>query len=244
MEVERIAALRNSDVFEVAKQVQSCLRQRDDFVDFKSGRTLLTFEQAYQINSNLMDWGDRDYVDCLKIIHADNARFNRMFGRLKMFMDSGTCLFLTLTFTDDALKIQEDTRRTYVRRFLKSHSDLFIANIDFGSKTGREHYHAVIRCDDVKIVEDWKYGWSNAQVIVDDPASIQRVARYIVKIAAHFVKDTTKKCRLIYSVYRSKWDYVPSDHSIPKKPVEKQLCFWDHLPSSCDSNFDREDYLE
>ena len=240
MEVERINELRDNGTLQTVKMIQQCLRDQDDFVDFKTG----TVEMELWHAENLF-WfmkNQPDFKDCMRIIHSDNARYNRLFKRVNKFMDMGTCLFLTLTFTDEVLaSTNEETRRKYVRRFLKEYSSCFIANIDYGSKTGREHYHAIILFDNVRLVDNWVHGFSNAQIIRDDLKSSQRVSHYILKIANHFVKATTRRCRCIYSVYRDKWVYNPKVPVLPV-PEDKQLCFWDHMPGNF-SNFDRDDYM-
>lgn len=242
MLVERKAEILNSPIFELVKQIKYCQSSHQDFIDYESGKTILTFEQSCGFLEFLKY--DSEFNDSMKIIHADNRRYNRLLQRVIFFMNMGTCLFLTLTFTDDVLaSTSEDSRRQYVRKFLKKYSNCFIANIDYGSKTDREHYHAFILYPDVKIVEDWKYGFSNAQIIRDSKSDLERITRYILKIANHFVKSTVKRNYAIYSRWSDDWRFE-APQVVPEVPEDKQLQFWDHLPHLYDSNFDRDEYFE
>lgn len=57
--------------------------------------------------------------------------------------------FVTLTFDEDTLKdTSKDTRHTYISRFLKDNAFYYIANIDYGTKNDREHYHAIVLLDE------------------------------------------------------------------------------------------------
>lgn len=260
---ERYLELSDSGYLAEFKKLFHCVNSHSDYVDFASGEVEMDFETANNIWSFLQY--SKDFDDCLKIIHADNVRYNRLLNRIKRFLDLGDCVFFTLTFTDDVLNnTNEDTRRKYVRRFLKQHSSLYIANIDFGPKTNREHYHGVIVIDYDKInsfVASWAHGFANARLIIDNKQSSERVSRYMLKIANHFVKKSVKRNYVIYSresvkfapdlsnffslgvadsfgnltdvhVFRIERFYLP----------DVQLSFWNHLPHLNDSNFDLDDY--
>lgn len=104
------------------------------------------------------------------------------------------CLFLTLTFTNDNINKLKNKRRI-VREYLKSISKDFIANVDYGEKNGRLHYHAIIRgrIDP----ETWKYGIINFKVINNKCSAA--LSKYILKLARHSLKTTTKAEKIIYS---------------------------------------------
>jgi hypothetical protein len=117
-------------------------------------------------------------------------------------LSNGECLFLTLTFNDDALnRSTADSRRQCVRRFLNGFNAPYVANIDFGGKNDREHYHAVI-CLKKADFDGYKwaktYGFYKAQVI-KGANSDKRLAKYISKLTAHAIKETCKGNRIIYS---------------------------------------------
>lgn len=175
--------------------------------DIKYAKSLLFFncynaEFTNMIYDSLDDLRNQNPIyfdEAVRIIDADRARHKRLKERISKFLSMGQCFFLTLTFTNEVLEnTLPETRRTYVRRFLKSYSDHFVANIDFGDQNGREHYHAVM-VSDFFIQDDWDYGFSLGQVIrynTDDPIAI---AKYIAKLTNHAVKESCKRNSIIYS---------------------------------------------
>lgn len=133
-----------------------------------------------------------------KVRQANQKRVKRLKQRITYMLENGSCQFLTLTFTDDVLaKTSEDTRRQYVRRFLSSFSNEFVANIDFGKENGREHYHALIMTDKRIKYTDWKCGNCDGQRVYNNNTTA--MAKYISKLTNHAIKETTKQCRIIYS---------------------------------------------
>ena len=71
------------------------------------------------------------YNEALKINKADLNRNVRLKNRISKYLSMGNCLFLTLTFDDSVLNnTSEDTRRQYVRKWLKKYSSYYIANIE------------------------------------------------------------------------------------------------------------------
>jgi hypothetical protein len=118
------------------------------------------------------------------------------------------CIFLTLTFRDDVLaNTSEETRKKYIQRFLKEQCSLYIANIDYGTKKGREHYHAVVIPKYNQIDGSFyrtNYGSIDFERVrnkggVDTEATSKRLAKYVSKLVNHAIKETTRKCQVIYS---------------------------------------------
>jgi len=145
------------------------------------------------------DEGEKVWRECEKINHAYRQRVKRLRRNITAMLLQGTCFFVTLTFSDETLaKTTAETRRRYVTRFLKTQSDTYCANIDFGSKNNREHYHGIILADKVDFAEWDKYGFSNGKAIRNADDSI-KLAKYISKLTNHAIKDTTKGARAIYS---------------------------------------------
>lgn len=123
---------------------------------------------------------------------------NRNFQIVK----DGKAIFLTLTFTDSVLAATSElTRRSYVSRFLKEQCSNYLANIDFGSKSEREHYHAIVKPLGKKIdLGKWaKYGLINAQRIKNTDADLVRTAKYVAKLTFHALKTVGQRYRLIFS---------------------------------------------
>lgn len=113
----------------------------------------------------------------------------------------GKCLFLTLTFTDSTLSsTTPETRRKYVRRFLKSQCPVYVANIDFGGKNGREHYHALVRSEKIDYRLWHKLGAIKGEHVRTSETDLTRTAKYIAKLSKHAIKETAGKgVRIIYS---------------------------------------------
>ena len=96
--------------------------------------------------------GEYEYIaTCLN--NAYYKRKTRLNKKIENILAVGNLLgltpvFMTLTFNDKSLNnTNEDTRRQKVRRFLKSASGMYVANVDYGEKNEREHYHAVCLID-------------------------------------------------------------------------------------------------
>ena len=128
---------------------------------------------------------------------SDRNRNARLKNRIRKMLALGDCVFLTLTFSDDVLQSTTAAqRRLYVIRYLKSQSKVYIANIDFGSTGGREHYHSCLlgRVNP----KSWKYGNLDVRRIISS-SNPCILAHYIGKLCSHAVKETTKRNHLIYS---------------------------------------------
>ena len=139
------------------------------------------------------------WQECRKINRATTERSFRLKAKIGGLLESGTCYFLTLTFSDDTLsETSRQTRRKYVTLFLKSISEKYVANIDFGEQNGREHYHAVVLADKVSL-SDWEqYGFGNAKKVRKKTDNVA-LGKYIGKLTNHAIKATTKGNRAIYS---------------------------------------------
>lgn len=133
--------------------------------------------------------------------------------RIYSCIKDGTGQFLTLTFSDEVLNsTSEQTRRTYVSRFLKEHSSEYVSNIDFGANNGREHYHAVVKDFDES---PWLYGFKKYSKVGfssdkslddfrDDKGHVKedntnRMAKYMAKLTNHALKTLGTGKRFIYS---------------------------------------------
>ena len=141
----------------------------------------------------------REWNECGKISHSNSERTCRIRKRIATFLEDGNCVFLTLTFNPDTLdNTSADTRRQYVRRYLNSLNAPYVANIDFGKKNGREHYHAVVRVNRVDFKGWHKYGAINGEDI-HHAYDIGKLSNYITKLTRHAIKETTKRSVVLYS---------------------------------------------
>lgn len=110
--------------------------------------------------------------------------------RIEYIVDNGQAVFGTLTFTDEVLKQTSfETRRQYVRKFLKANCSIYVANIDFGKNKEREHYHFVGSPFNRKIDKgSWRFGFDHYKSV--KYGSPKTLARYVHKLSNHAVKDT------------------------------------------------------
>lgn len=156
-----------------------------------------------------------EYKEYGRILHAKFARVARLKKRISDMVLNYDCLFLTLTFTNDKLSsTSAPFRRLAVKRFLAQFGVPYVANIDFGAKNGREHYHAILCIAEIDY-HLWKYGAINGMkirnnIIFDDNGvvtseSVERLSRYIAKLTNHAIKETTKRCAIMYSRKKNKF---------------------------------------
>ena len=131
--------------------------------------------------------------------HASYKRVARLKERIREAVESGSAYFITITFNPTTLEnTNEQTRRKYVSRWLKSLTPFYVANIDYGSKNEREHYHAVITSD-TRPPKSWNYGFIDIKKVATSETDTKRVSKYISKLTNHAIKHTTKSKRIIYS---------------------------------------------
>lgn len=144
---------------------------------------------------------EKEYFEALKINDASYKRTQRLRKRIEDMLLSGSCIFLTLTFDDVSLNTTTaKERRVAVSRYLKQYKCKYIANIDFGGVGNREHYHAIINTNKVDY-SLWRYGSINGERIRNRNINCDRfkLAKYICKLSNHAIKETTRRCSLIYS---------------------------------------------
>lgn len=152
----------------------------------------------YWIDSLAHRFGFCAILEADRINHATFERVRRLRLRVTSII-SYPSLFLTLTFTNKVLRsTSKQTRRRYVSRFLRSISINYVANIDYGKKKGREHYHALVQVDSIDHTL-WSYGAINFERVYNESTlDSERLSSYIAKLTNHAIKKTTKREHLIY----------------------------------------------
>lgn len=110
--------------------------------------------------------------------------------------------FATFNFSNDTLnETKAETRKQKVRR-TASATDDFILNIDYGSQTEREHYHAIIavlknRKEEhkpdgkhikLKCLDSYNYGFYDLQKVRRGDKDKEKLSKYIAKLTAHSLK--------------------------------------------------------
>lgn len=159
----------------------------------------LSKKVAEEIYNDILEKFDFKVIrEVQKINQQFYQRTKRLKDKIENLITKNDCLFLTLTFNDEFLSTTKSSyRKQCIRRFLKQFNADYIANIDFGKKNGREHYHAIISVDfiDNKL---YKYGAINFKHILKTSDTI-KLAKYISKLTNHAVKESTKRNVIIYS---------------------------------------------
>lgn len=131
------------------------------------------------------------------INHARYKRKKRIKTKIEKLVLDGNSTFITLTFNQNVLAATSElTRRRYVSRWCKENSDFYVSNIDYGDKTHREHYHAVLR---VGNYSNWKYGFMSKKVIRSESKDLEKISKYVSKLTNHAMKKSGKLKRIIYS---------------------------------------------
>lgn len=214
---------------------------------FEQVKKLVKYERT-ELNSNR-------YFDLLLALQSQcvdvpyyKKEVNKYLRRLKtlrkrlnhMFITYPDCYFVTFTFTDDVLSSTSDaTRRLYISRVLRGNE--YVANIDFGKTTGREHYHAVVNA--FISDEQYPYGFKNVERIrldfdeVGNCLSTRRLSKYVAKLANHALKGTTRLQRLMYS--RNLLNIQVEEPDAIVVPLKRSKSWGVALRLSDDFNFDR-----
>jgi hypothetical protein len=158
------------------------------------------YNEMIELNKKFADFFGDDWNIAMKLNHNEYKRVKRLKEKMLDSVLSDNALFLTLTFNSDTIaRTTIPTRRRYVSRYLKSQSAFYIANIDFGARNGREHYHAVVVGQSIDYKAWHSLGAIKGLKIAPTRNDTTRVSKYVAKLTNHAIKETTKQFRLIYS---------------------------------------------
>jgi len=139
-------------------------------------------------------------LDCAKrLVESRYKRRKRIEKHCKTLVNSGCALFVTLTFTDKTLNdTTREQRRRIIQRYLKDNCSHYVANVDYGGRYGREHYHAIVS-NDINLNDYHKYGAIKVQHIRKSEESLEKLSKYISKLTNHALKQDSLDTRLIFS---------------------------------------------
>lgn len=223
---KKAKVLSDTDFMQTVRDIRRAETAYSYFLDYGCIiKSKMDFDTSQELRCFFNDTRPEDLQEAEKIIKAEYNRVSRLTSRINLFLNcKAPSTFVTLTFSDKTLQNSTpETRRRYVTRYLKSQSNFYIANLDFGKKNGREHYHALIlgRVD----LEPWrKLGHILAENVgnryelarkkppkrylkYDEKTQKNLMARdtekklskYIAKLTNHAIKETTKRTAMIYS---------------------------------------------
>lgn len=156
------------------------------------------FEEAMFCSEN--NCTKQDIDEARLINNASYHRVKRLNERIERYLSMGECIWLTLTFNDKTLsETNAKTRRRYVSHFLKSQSNYYVANIDYGKDNEREHYHAVVVGSFVDMEKWSKYGFAYTERIKNHLKTSVKLSKYVSKLTNHAIKESTKRQVYVYS---------------------------------------------
>ena len=115
--------------------------------DYLLRRRLLVANYLFDdmTDCDLYQMNIEEMIACEQMRKQKYACFTRLVDHVRfMLQEYENVYFLTLTFNDYAMGLAPDTRRQKIHRLLSKNCLDYVANIDFGKKKEREHYHAVI----------------------------------------------------------------------------------------------------
>lgn len=112
--------------------------------------------------------------------------------------------FCTFTFDNYYINKCDRTKRDLIKNTLSLISDVhYILNVDYGSKTEREHYHCILGTNfdlDVNQIFQEKYScFCSALKVRSTEDDYNRLSKYINKLSNHCIKESTKNKRIIYN---------------------------------------------
>ena len=159
-----------------------------------------TVKDAIEYHNSKLQENPDNFKECERLDNARVQRVKRLRSRIRYMVENYECNFVTLTFSDETLNsTNADTRHRYVMRWLKDNFPCAVANVDYGAKNGREHYHAIVPVPKVNH-ETWQYGMLYGKTIPKgDKNNADKLSHYVAKLVNHAIKETTKGCRTIYS---------------------------------------------
>ena len=169
---------------------------------------MLKFEREMSRNANTGNikaidsyrWMSVNFPKSWKLCaNFNHAKFNKRSRALKRIEQmtayatrTGHALhFVTLTFNDMCfLNTNSVTRRRAVSRVLRDSGSLdYYANIDYGAKNQREHYHALVLGN--LDLSEWErlYGFVKSESVKCSLDDSKRISKYINKFSNHACKD-------------------------------------------------------
>lgn len=214
----RYKAYRRASFFAIQEQQMSGEISADT-------QTQLEFSEV-----ELAELSEDELKECERLYSNDRNRAKRLRRKIERWGKYGFVYFVTLTFKDEVFdKTTEKWRRRLVAYYLKGIGAMYCANIDYGGKFGREHYHAIICVQnalqgtykdhkgnilyDCPQFQEWneKRGYTCIQGPIkvtsdEDNKNPLKIAKYTAKASNHALKETTRQHRLIYSRGYCPWN--------------------------------------
>ena len=137
-----------------------------------------------------------NYIELHKMIKSNNEKSTRIKKRIYK-MIKNQCWFCTYTIED---KYMNKDHARKLKEINKGKN--YIINVDYGKTTNRKHYHGIIESEEEP--KKWEYGYCKMIPInLIEEKEIKNITKYINKLTAHTLKDSTKREKIIYSRARA-----------------------------------------
>lgn len=183
----------------------------------------------FELLKNLEDYNQlRRYCNMNNIDFIQNKQYERILSarymkvsRIKkdivyLFHTKKYIWFCTFTFDDNYINRCDRTKRDLIKNVLNNIDFKYILNVDYGSRTEREHYHCILGTDsNINIdfyLKDLYPCFSSARLCSKTDEDKKRLTKYLNKLTNHCLKDSTKNKR-IYKNFKS----YPMSNSERKK---------------------------
>lgn len=137
--------------------------------------------------------GQKEAVRLIDARKRKKQRYNRYLKGMQECYEK--LFFITLTWDDDSLnRLSDSTRRKYIQNWLNENCNDFLANVDYGKKNGREHYHAVVSFRN-NVTPVWVYGFYVFQEVNFNSCvkDVYKISSYLLKLTNHAGKFGTGK---------------------------------------------------
>lgn len=170
-------------------------------IDFDTGVVIDLNTLSKSIDDTIDRVGVCAYIEASRINNAKYHRQCRLSNRIANIITNHS-YFLTFTFENKYVYIPSKSymtpkmMRNVVQRYLRDNFYDYVANVDYGAKNGRIHFHAVASAYFID-PNTWPYGNLDYEVIYtnNDP---KLLTKYIDKLTNHAIKETTRRNHLIY----------------------------------------------
>ena len=182
----------------------------------EEGRSDTFFYEAVQLSEEIQSLSPDEYVLFDKMVHIIKARKQKQYRlrkRYQSWKDQRYLIhFVTFTFSNEFINLKDSVKRKYFTRYMKDKCIDYFANVDFGEKNGRYHFHIcgvfkntneftktiIDKYGHQHYNNDWSYGFSDIQV------SDSENTEYMDKIVNHAIKDSVDSGSNIITIRKSK----------------------------------------
>lgn len=175
-------------------------------IDFELLNDVVAYNQLRRYcNFNNIDFIKND--DYERILSSRYMKVSRLKKDIVyLFHTKKYVWFLTFTFDDNYIIKCDRTKRDLIKHSLQYSDFKYILNVDYGSRTEREHYHCILGTDEdinLKYYLKWNYPcFTDARLCSTSEEDKKRLTKYLNKLTNHCLKDSTKNKR-IYKNFKS-----------------------------------------